>query len=126
MTRKMSPWAVEQVRHEAFLEAKTTKLKLSYLAHTVRRQGSLGKASVLGKTKWQATRKSKCELDGVRTGSHGLREQSKTTKNGTTVDVTHAQGRQELETTQRHITHDRVRVIIFLERSFRSPKAKTS
>lgn len=48
-TGKRNQWVLEQIKPEMTLEAKMTKLKLFYFAHTRRRQGSLEKTRMLGK-----------------------------------------------------------------------------
>lgn len=48
-TKKTNKWVPEKIKPKTSLEAKMTRLKLSYLGHIVRRQGSLGKTIILGK-----------------------------------------------------------------------------
>ena len=45
----MNRWVLEQIKPEISLEAKMTKLKLSYFRHIMRRQGVLENATMLGK-----------------------------------------------------------------------------
>lgn len=40
---------LDQIKHELFLEAKKTRLKLSYFGHIMQRQETLEKTMVLGK-----------------------------------------------------------------------------
>ena len=47
--RPTSPLALEQIKPETSLEAKMTKLKLSYFRYILRRQGSLEKTVMLVK-----------------------------------------------------------------------------
>ena len=47
--RKMTTWAPEPRKPETALETTMEKLKLPYLGHIMRRQGSLEKTLMLGK-----------------------------------------------------------------------------
>lgn len=58
----MNKWALEKIKSETSLEAKMTRLKLSYFGHMVRRQGSLEKA-MPGKQRHQEKRKNEHEMD---------------------------------------------------------------
>ena len=56
----VNKWVLEQSKPESLLEATMTKLKLSYLRHSRRRQGSLEKTMMLGK--WKAAGKKEDQL----------------------------------------------------------------
>ena len=49
--RKTNGWVREQIQPETWLETKRMKWKLSYFEHVVKRQGSLGKITMLGEEK---------------------------------------------------------------------------
>lgn len=62
---------LEQIKPETLLEAKMTKLKLSYFGHIMRRQGYLEKTVILGRNRrQQRERKIKYEMVWLHTGSH--------------------------------------------------------
>lgn len=57
----MNKWVLEQTNSETLLEAKMTKLKLSYFWHIMRRQSSLEKTIMVGKREGRRKRKTKYE-----------------------------------------------------------------
>ena len=47
--RRLDQWVLEQIKPQLSLQAKMIKVRLSYFAHTMRRQVSLEKTIMLGK-----------------------------------------------------------------------------
>ena len=62
--RKTNKWILNQIKPEMSLEARMTKLKLSYFGHIMRRHDSLEKTIMLRKSRGQQEeRPTKYEMD---------------------------------------------------------------
>lgn len=61
--RNRNKWFLDQIKPETPLEAKLTKLKLSYFRHIMRSQGSRKDSNAEINRRQQEKRKSKYEMD---------------------------------------------------------------